>query len=75
MTLTAGTVAVSHGERRREERRWGLAEMLAGLAKANQPASQPGGRVERERVPVVCDRGAEPAEPLSLKNKETKKPP
>lgn len=72
MTLTAGTVAVSHGERRREERRWGLAEMLAGLAKANQP----GGRVERKRVPVVCDRGAEPAEPLrKKKKKKQKKPP
>lgn len=69
MTLTAGTVAVSHGERRREERRWGLAEMLAGLAKANQP----GGRVERKRVPVVCDRGTEPAEPLSLKKERNKK--
>lgn len=46
MTLTAGTVAVSHGERRREERRWGIAEMLAGLAKANQP----GGRAGREKA-------------------------
>lgn len=46
MTLTAGTVAASHGERRREERRWVLAEMLAGLAKASQPARRAG----RERA-------------------------